>query len=329
MLCIRSDVTARLHGSTAAVHCHTSPVPVHRCRKRYKRCTVLSLNFPVAPRRGVLAHAPLAAPLTVHYPRAYWALFAPPSGALLRSLASQRALWGLRAVPVFYNASNYVRWAPGAAADLAAAPACAGWQALEGASEAVGLHAKVLQAAVEGETPYAQFQSLMASVGTAEDAALLKVWLQDLAAAGYQEPVAASMPRQFAAMVTMLDESARDVMRNVWYWNYYRFLRRQHYPLWMFYIAGTLTEKDRGIILERLPGFDVHFFPIQYFVPRRFWPTHAEWTMNGTKGSLSHVPRRVPPCVPSLLLSLPRSLLHDLQASSVFFRLIFFGALGE
>lgn len=38
-----------------------------------------------------------------------------------------------------------------------------------------------------------------------------------------------------------------DVMRNVWYWNYLRFLREGHYPLWLFYIDGTLTEKDRWL----------------------------------------------------------------------------------
>eukprot|EP00667_Euglena_gracilis_P009551 EG_transcript_9710 len=122
------------------------------------------------------------------------------------------------------------------------------------------------------------------TVGSGLDVQVVEAWLQDLARVGYAPPQPPQIPGHVAAAVVMLDESARDVMRNVWYWNHLRFLRWQGYPLWLFYIDGTLTKKDRAIILERLPGFKVQLFPIQYFLPRRFWADHMTWTKNGSQG---------------------------------------------
>eukprot|EP00667_Euglena_gracilis_P026588 EG_transcript_32144 len=70
-----------------------------KCRKRYKKCSVASLNFPICPRSGVWAHTAFGPPFTVYHHRAFWALFHLPSGDLLRSALVQLLLWELGAVP--------------------------------------------------------------------------------------------------------------------------------------------------------------------------------------------------------------------------------------
>eukprot|EP00668_Euglena_longa_P029966 GGOE01037357.1.p1 GENE.GGOE01037357.1~~GGOE01037357.1.p1 ORF type:complete len:853 (-),score=128.31 GGOE01037357.1:115-2397(-) len=252
-----------------------------KCRKRYKKCSVASLNFPISPRMGTWAHTTFGPPLTVFHRRAFWALFQLPSGGLLRSALVQLLLWQVSAAIVLYNASNYL---PGALEELRSTDSetrCRHWKSINGSQP---LYRSLAALQTSPGSLLSRLRNAIKTTGTVLDIEVVEAWLWDLAKVGYAEPQPPQIPGHLAAAVVMLDESARDVMRNVWYWNHLRFLRRWGYPLWLFYIAGTLTEKDRSIILERLPGFVVRLFPIQYFLPRRFWADHWTWTRNGTKG---------------------------------------------
>jgi len=250
-----------------------------KCRKRHKKCTVLSLNFPIVPRSGTFAHTVLEGVPTVYHRRAFWALGVDLPDPLRRSAVVQRALWGLGAVPVFHNASNYLPRRPGPT------PTRPGWCASLSAKKSHAHFKAAADVPLDTDGTLADdLRRMVGALGTAADCHSLRLWLDDLATVGYALPAKLRAEATFAAAVVMLDESARDVMRHAWYWNAIRFLRRRRYPLWLFHIDGTLAPKERGIILERLPGLDVRFLPIQYFIPRRFWASHNNWTLNGTKG---------------------------------------------
>ena len=76
-----------------------------------------------------------------------------------------------------------------------------------------------------------------------------------------------------------------DVMRNVWYWNAIRFLRRRRYPLCLFYIDGTLTLKDRSAIC-----FSLWLVSKQWVGQKfRMQKSSAEATMSAfCRGKTSH-----------------------------------------
>eukprot|EP00667_Euglena_gracilis_P002343 EG_transcript_2340 len=261
------------------------------CRKRFKKCSIFSENHPVVPRRNEsFAIAAFGAFLTIYTYRAFWALLIPRNGNLvLRSLWMQRLLWGIHGVPIFYNASSYTTVHPSAAAAASQALEC------NSQSDTADLErvAEALKSAlIEVESTTYELLSSLASglreivpgINTAQDNAWTQAWLADLERVGYRHLEVHRPMAQMGAIVTLLDESERDIMKFIWFWYNYRFALNQHYPLWMFYIDGTLEEAEKKAIIERVPGFEVKFFPVQYFVPTSYWRSYNQWALNGSKG---------------------------------------------
>ena len=260
------------------------------CRKRFKKCSIFSHNHPVVPRRNEsLAAAAFGSRLTVYTRRAFWALLVPRTGdLLLRSLWMQRLLWSTYSTPVFYNLTTYTNLTASYPTNIHS-EVCS--EAQPTATAMPEFAALLVAAAAPGETVFAVMDALAANlprsvpgITTKEDLEWQAAWQSDLQRVGYKPPAVYQPEIRLGAIVTLLDESERDIMKFIWFWFNFRFARKYQYPFWMFYIDGTLEEQERKAITERVPGFEVRFIPVQYNVPMRFWGSYESWASNGTKG---------------------------------------------